>query len=81
MQKIYCGNCGEVLYQSLNLESPQEIMRRNEKYDDVPKTYKSTCPKCKKELSANGSLEKMKIYGLNPDGSRFQSKKEQKLLI
>jgi len=46
-QKIVCANCGSVLYNGLELETPSEIIQR----------HNGLCPQCKKKLDfATGKL-------------------------
>ncbi|MEM2897247.1 MAG: hypothetical protein QW265_04960 [Candidatus Bathyarchaeia archaeon] len=40
-QKIFCKNCGTVLYSGEEIESPMEIIQQ----------YNSSCPTCKKKLN------------------------------
>jgi len=39
-QKIFCVECGSVLYHGLELETPTEIIQR----------HNGTCPQCKRKL-------------------------------
>jgi RNase P subunit RPR2 len=48
-QKIFCTECGSVLYHGLELETPLEIIQR----------HNGTCPQCKRKLDFE--TEKLKI--------------------
>ena len=48
-QKIVCGDCGAILYNGLELETPIEIIQR----------HNGLCPQCKKRLEFES--EKLKI--------------------
>ena len=39
-QKIFCVECGSILYNGLELETPNEIIQR----------HNGTCPQCKRKL-------------------------------
>jgi len=39
-QKIFCADCGSVLYNGMELETPSEIIQR----------HNGLCPQCKKKL-------------------------------
>jgi len=44
-QKIFCKNCGTILYSGEELESPINIIQK----------YNSLCPNCKKKLNFDPS--------------------------
>jgi RNase P subunit RPR2 len=48
-QKIFCVECGSILYHGLELETPMEIIQR----------HNGTCPQCKRKLDFE--TEKVKI--------------------
>jgi RNase P subunit RPR2 len=48
-QKVFCQECGSILYHGLELETPMEIIQR----------HNGTCPQCKKKLDFE--TEKVKI--------------------
>jgi DNA-directed RNA polymerase subunit M/transcription elongation factor TFIIS len=48
-QKIFCSECGSILYHGLELETPNEIIQR----------HNGICPQCKKKLEFE--TEKVKI--------------------
>lgn len=48
-QKIVCSECGSVLYNGVELETPSEIIQR----------HNGVCPQCKRKLEFDG--EKIKI--------------------
>ncbi|HXZ89494.1 MAG TPA: hypothetical protein VEG61_00400 [Candidatus Dormibacteraeota bacterium] len=48
-QKVFCRECGSVLYHGLELETPTEIVQR----------HNGTCPQCKRKLDFE--TEKVKI--------------------
>ncbi len=48
-QKIFCQECGSVLYHGLELETPTEIIQR----------HNGICPQCKRKLDFES--EKVKI--------------------
>jgi RNase P subunit RPR2 len=50
-QKIICSECQTVLYEGLELESPSEIIQRNN----------GTCPKCGKKLDYDTNNLDLKI--------------------
>jgi DNA-directed RNA polymerase subunit M/transcription elongation factor TFIIS len=48
-QKIFCNECGSILYHGLELETPLEIIQR----------HNGVCPQCKRKLDFE--TEKLKI--------------------
>jgi RNase P subunit RPR2 len=48
-QKIFCTECGSILYNGLELETPTEIIQR----------HNGICPQCKKKLEFD--TERVKI--------------------
>jgi DNA-directed RNA polymerase subunit RPC12/RpoP len=52
-QKIVCADCGSVLYDGLELETPIEIIQR----------HNGVCPQCKKKLEFE--TEKLRIVPYN----------------
>jgi hypothetical protein len=48
-QKIYCSDCGSILYHGLELETPNEVIQR----------HSGICPQCKKRLEFE--TEKIRI--------------------
>lgn len=48
-QKIFCTECGSILYDGLELETPTEIIQR----------HNGLCPQCKRKLEFD--TEKVKI--------------------
>jgi len=48
-QKIFCSDCGSILYHGLELETPNEIIQRHNGF----------CPQCKKKLEFE--TEKVRI--------------------
>lgn len=48
-QKIFCNECGSILYHGLELEIPLEIIQR----------HNGVCPQCKRKLDFE--TEKLKI--------------------
>jgi len=48
-QKIFCVECGSILYHGLELETPNEVIQR----------HNGTCPQCKRKLDFE--TEKVRI--------------------
>jgi len=48
-QKVFCQECGSILYHGLELETPMEIIQR----------HNGTCPSCRRKLDFE--TEKVKI--------------------
>lgn len=48
-QKVFCQECGSILYHGLELETPMEIIQR----------HNGICPQCKRKLDFE--TEKVKI--------------------